>query len=404
MKIVLIIGDGMADRAVEALGFKTPLQVTEHRNLDALVRNGSSGTMDTIDAGVAPGSDTAHLALLGHNPYEIYSGRGPFEAAGVGIEVRPGDVAFRANFSTVDANNIVIDRRAGRIKDRTAELAKDLNMKIAGVQIICRESTGHRAALVLRGKGLGHNLSDTDPHKLGEKVKTAKALDKRSAKAAKVLNEFMKRSRAILETHPVNIERKKQGLPPANSLLTRGVGVVPTIEKFEEKYGIKGSCVCGTGLIAGVMRACGLETILVPKGGDLDSDLIAKANHAISLLKTNEFCLLHVKGTDNRSHDGDVEGKKKMIGKLDEMIGFLTTNLKEDAVFAVCADHSTPLEVRDHTADPVPLCISGRQVRKDGVQRYDEISCSKGALGRIKGTRLIHILLDLAGKSKLYGA
>lgn len=404
MKIVLIIGDGMADRAVEALGFKTPLQVTGHRNLDALVRNGSSGTMDTIDAGVAPGSDTAHLALLGYNPYEIYTGRGPFEAAGVGIEVRPGDVAFRANFSTVDENDVVTDRRAGRIKDRTSELAKDLNMKIAGVQIICRESTGHRAALVLRGKGLGHNLSDTDPHKLGEKVKTAKALDKRSAKAAKVLNEFMKRSRAILETHPVNIERKKQGLPPANRLLTRGVGIVPAIPKFEEKYGIKGSCVCGTGLIAGVMRACGLETILVPKGGDLDSDLIAKANHAISLLKTNDFCLLHVKGTDNRSHDGDVEGKKKMIGKLDEMIGFLTANLKEDAVFAVCADHSTPLEVRDHTADPVPLCISGRQVRKDGVERYDEISCARGALGRIKGTRLIHILLDLAGKSKLYGA
>jgi len=404
MKIVLIIGDGMADRAVEALGFKTPLQVTGHKNLDALVRNGSSGTMDTIEAGVRPGSDTAHLALLGYDPYAIYSGRGPFEAAGVGLDVRPGDVAFRANFATVDANDVVIDRRAGRIKDGTAELAKVLNMKISGVEILCKESTGHRAAIIIRGKGLGHNVSDTDPHKLGEKIKVSKALDKKAAKTAKVLNEFMKRSRKILENHPVNLERKKQGLPPANSLLTRGVGVAPTIEKFEERYGIKGSCVCGTGLISGVMRTCGLETILVPKGGDLDSDLIAKANHAISLLRTNDFCLVHVKGTDNRSHDGDVEGKKKMIGLIDEMIGFLRENLKEDVVYAVCADHSTPLEVKDHTADPVPLCISGRQVRKDGVQSYDEISCSKGALGRIRGGRLIHILLDLAGKSKLYGA
>lgn len=165
-KILLIIFDGLGDRPVTELGHKTPLEAAPKPNLDWFAANGMNGLLDPIGPGVRPGSDTSHLALFGYDPHDVYTGRGPFEAAGVGLKLQKGDVAFRCNFASVDADLVLTDRRAGRIKEGTAELAASLNgMKLGRHRVLFKEGTEHRAVLVLRGKGLSAQVTDTDPHK-----------------------------------------------------------------------------------------------------------------------------------------------------------------------------------------------------------------------------------------------
>ena len=402
MKALLIICDGVGGRPTKELKGKTSLQAAKHKNLDLLSKNGSTGIMDIIRPGIRPGSDTAHLALLGYDPYETYTGRGPFEASGIGMDVLEGDVAFRCNFATVK-NGKIIDRRAGRDDHGLEEIAEELTMNIGGIDIIFKHSVAHRGALLLRGPGISDKVTDTDPHEDMAKTKEPVALEKEALRTAEILKEYLEKTQELLEQHRINKERVKKGMLPANILLLRGPGLAPKIESFEEKYGIKGGCVTATGLIAGVTKLCGLETKLV-KGGDLDSDLGAKADLAIDMLKEKDFCLLHVKGCDNRSHDGDAKGKVRMIEKIDVMIGKLAKELPKDTIIAVCADHTTPLEFKNHTADPVPLLIAGSTMRKDRTKAYDEIECASGAIGRIRGKDLLPILLDLIGKNKLFGA
>jgi len=234
--------DGVSDRPVNG---KTPLSVAKTPNLDKFAEIGINGIMDTIAPGIRPGSDTSHLALLGYDPYKYYSGRGPIEAAGVGIDVRPGDIAFRINFATVEGkgsifDKVVVDRRAGRIQN-TEDLIQSIRDSVKlSVEFIIERGTGHRAALVLRGKKLSHKITDTDPKVTGKKVKVCKALsdDEDAVETAEIVNEFMQKAHEILENHPLNIERAKKGLPKANALLLRGVGVMPEIPSFEEKFGL----------------------------------------------------------------------------------------------------------------------------------------------------------------------
>src|SRR5512146_136596 len=208
-KILLIVLDGASDRPI---GGKTPLAEADKPNLDALAYGGINGIMDTVGPGIRPGSDTSHLALLGYDPYKYYTGRGPFEAAGVGIDVKGGDIAFRVNFATVE-NGLVMDRRAGRISD-TDELAKVINekVKVPGVDIIFKRSTGHRAALVLRGKGLSPALTDTDPKKEGNPIKECHATNDtpEAKRTADIVNSISKQVVSLLDGMPVNQERRKQ--------------------------------------------------------------------------------------------------------------------------------------------------------------------------------------------------
>src|SRR5690242_2866319 len=200
---LLLIGDGLGDRPVPELGGQTPLEYARTPTLDALVREGEAGLMDPIAPGVRGGSDTGHLALLGYDPYQYYTGRGPFEAMGIGLPVQRGDISFRCNFSTVDDNMIVRDRRAGRIIEGTADLARLLNeMQIEDVTCLFKESVAHRAALVFHGPGLGAHVTDVDPHADGERIHEArpsKEGDPESAKTARILNEFVRRSYELLK-------------------------------------------------------------------------------------------------------------------------------------------------------------------------------------------------------------
>jgi 2,3-bisphosphoglycerate-independent phosphoglycerate mutase len=216
----------MADRPLEELGNKTPLEAAKTPKMDHMSQLGVNGIMDPIKPGIRAGSDTAHLSILGYDPYTVYTGRGPFEAAGVGVDVMPGDIAFRCNFSTASADGIITDRRAGRIREGTDELADTLNSieLEEDVEVIFKESTGHRAVLVLRGKGLSDQVSDADPKHDGKKFKEVFGLDGslEADATAVILNKVIKKSYELLKDHPVNIERMENGDNPANIILPRG--------------------------------------------------------------------------------------------------------------------------------------------------------------------------------------
>jgi 2,3-bisphosphoglycerate-independent phosphoglycerate mutase len=402
-KLLIIVMDGASDRPLNGT---TPLARADTPNLDALAYGGINGIMDTVGVGIRPGSDVSHLAILGYDPYRYYTGRGPLEAAGVRIDLRHGDVAFRCNFATVE-NGIVRDRRAGRIQD-TDELASAIEekVKVSGVEIIFRRSTGHRAALVLRGKGLSPDITDTDPHKAGRRLEECRpTTDSPEAKhTAEVVNSVSKQVIEVLDHHPVNVARKKQGLLPGNAILIRGAGSTPDIPDFSGKYGMKGMVIASPGLIIGIGKLCGMEC--QPVGGmDIElSGSIAdeKIDKAVSALRTHDFVLVNVKGADEAGHDGDFDRKAMFFQEMD--VSFKRLLHLPDVLVIVTADHSTPVTIRSHSADPVPIVIHGAGVRIDEVDRYDELIAYKGGLTRIKGLDVMPIALDLLGKTKKFGA
>ncbi len=404
MKVMLIILDGMGDRPSEKLEGKTPLEAARTPNMNALARMGINGMMDPIAPGIRAGSDTAHLSILGYDPYEVYTGRGPFEAAGEGLELKPGDVAFRCNFATVDDDMNVTDRRAGRIKEGTKELAKMLDgLKIEGVKVIFKESVEHRAVLVLRGEGLSPNVSDVDPHTLGP-IHESKALSEDAEKTARIVNAFVRLSNQLLKDHPVNKERVKKGLPPANIVLPRGAGMVPHLKSIEERYGIKAGAIAGVSIVKGVCRLAGMEIIDVEGAmGTKDSDFNAKVEAGLKYLEKGDMVLINMKAPDLFSHDGDFVGKKRIIERIDKAMAPLKDVLG-DVIVAITADHSTPCDVMDHSGDPVPLLIAGKGVRTDNVKSFGERNAARGGLCRIKGNDLLNILLQLAGLSEKFGA
>jgi 2,3-bisphosphoglycerate-independent phosphoglycerate mutase len=406
-KILLLIFDGLGDRPIPELARQTPLQTARKEHLDWFAENGVNGLMDPIAPGVKPGSDTSHLALFGYDSLAVYTGRGPFEAAGVGIPVRRGDIAFRCNLATVDSNMRVMDRRAGRIKDGTHDLAAALDglQLDGGVRVLFRAGTEHRAALVLRGAGLSPHVTDSDPHEEGAVVASVAATESDGGATAHAVNAFTRECFRILKDHPVNMERATAGLPPANMVLLRGAGIVPDLEPIGERFHLKAAGIAGVGLIKGICRAVGMDVLEVAGAtGGLDTDMVAKASAALEALKTYDLVAVNVKAPDVCGHDGLANEKVRTIERIDAMMATLKIGLGPEVVLAATADHSTPVMLKDHSADPVPVLIFGEGVRVDDVQKFDEISAAKGGLGRIRGLDLLPILLDLAGRSEKFGA
>ncbi len=405
-KILIVVMDGLGDRAVKELEYRTPLQAASRPNLDWFAQNGTSGCMDVIGPGIRPGSDTSHLALLGYDPFQVYTGRGPFEAAGVGLVGGKGDIAFRCNFATVDTKMNVLDRRAGRIKEPdTSDLVRALDgLEVNGFKAIVKEATEHRAVLLLRGEGLDPRVTDADPHAVA-RVQTSKPMAPGAERTAEAVNNFVRRSYEILDAHPVNVRRRKDGLPPANVLLPRGGGSFPDVEPFEKKYGMSASCVAGVSLVKGICRVCGMDVVDAPGAtGGRDTDMISKARTALRELERKDLVLMNVKAPDIVSHDGNARAKVEIIERLDVMAGVLRDGRPEGTVIAFCADHCTPVSRMDHSGDPVPLTIYSETSIKDGVRSYDEVSCASGALGRLRGRDLLPILLDKADRSEKFGA
>ncbi|MDR0900774.1 MAG: 2,3-bisphosphoglycerate-independent phosphoglycerate mutase, partial [Methanobrevibacter sp.] len=343
MKGIILIMDGLGDRPLKELNNKTPLEGANTPYMDKLAKNGINGLMDSIKPGIIPGSDTAHISILGYDPYKVYTGRGPFEASGVGMDVKPGDIAFRCNFSTADENQIITDRRAGRIRDGTKEIIATLNeMKIDGyeddIEILFKESTGHRAVLVLRSKqgnksnqgnqsiqGLSDAVTDSDPKKEGKPPKTVKPTDdtEEAKRTADILNKIIAKSYKLLKDHPVNKERIKNNESPANIIIPRGAGAVPEVEPLNEKYNLKSACIAETGLIMGIARFAGMDIIEVEGAtGGTDTNL----NNIIGTIATeikgkdHNFFLINIDGADEAGHDGNAEEKLEFIEKVDKIV------------------------------------------------------------------------------------
>lgn len=400
----MLILDGVGDRKVEQLDGRTPLEAADTPNLDHFATTGENGLMDTISPGIRPGSDTGHLSLLGYDPFEVYRGRGPFEAAGAGIELEPEDVAFRCNFATLE-NGDIVDRRAGRIKDGRKELADVISEIDLGVEFHFQETVEHRCVLVLKGPGFGGDVSDVDPHEPEAEFHEAVPLvdSEDNIRTAEILNEFTMKSIEALSDHPVNKERERKGKQPANIILPRGGGKVPDLRSLEETQGLKGAAISGITLVRGVCALADMDLIEVPEAtGGLDTDVDPIVDSAMTALEENDLVMVNIKGCDLAGHDGLPRQKIDFIEKIDSSLEPLK-GLK-GTYLAITGDHSTPVTIKEHSADPLPLTIWGQDVRTDDVKKYHERACSKGGLHRIRGKELLPVLKDLADMAEKFGA
>jgi 2,3-bisphosphoglycerate-independent phosphoglycerate mutase len=406
-KIIMLVSDGLGDRPSARLEHKTPLQAASTPNLDELSVSSSLGLVYPIAPGVTPGSDTSHLALFGLDPYIYYRGRGPFEALGADMDLGPGDLAFRGNFATVDDNFMVLDRRAGRELPEAPDLVSYLNerLKIQGVRVALRHTTEHRFALVIREAGREAEVTDTDPHVTGERILPCKPKNAspESARMAAVVNSITAEAHTLLESHPLNEKRKKDGRQKANAILLRGGGTLSELPGVPVRYSLSAACISGTAVIRGICKALQIETPRVAGvTGDSKTDIKAKARAVIRALDEKDFVFVHFKATDAAGHDKNPELKVTMVEKLDQLVGEIMNGLKGNEVFAVTADHSTPVDLGEHSADPVPLLISAPDVFADGG-RFTESAAAFGHIGRLRGLDLMGVLLNQANRVEKFG-
>ena len=399
--IILLIMDGLGDRPNQELGNKTALQAATRPNLNRLASNGTTGLMSPVSFGIRAGSDTSHLSILGYDPIKYYTGRGPFEALGLGIELKSGDIAFRANYATVKDGKI-IDRRAGRVKD-TDSLSSDLETEIDGVKFIVKSGVEHRAAVVMRGKNLSDRITETDPHSVNSPPEFARALDHDAQFTADVINKFLTRSRKILENHEFNKKLISIGKLPANEIMLRGAGKIPEIPSFKEKYGMNAACISGTPLIRGIAGLAGFTNIRVEgMNGRVDTNYKNIISAAVSALDKYDFILINIKGTDIAGHDRKPELKKYVIEQVDSVIGPLLERL-DNTLIVVTGDHSTPCSYGDHTGDPVPVMFATNGIINDNVRCFDELSVSTGYY-KITSNDIMPIIMSYSDRAEKYGA
>lgn len=406
----MAIADGIGDRPNAELKDLTPLQYAETPNLDYISRNGVSGIMDLVRPGVPVGTDMGHLILFGYDAKD-YPGRGPIEALGVQVDLEPGDVVFRCNFATIDEKGIVLDRRAQRIREGTEQLAASLNgMDLGnGITAYFKAATEHRAVLILRGENLSADISDTDPLAPNDGKKYRLAIPTKeyadAKRTAEAINHFLEKAHDILKHHKINKERESQGLLPANFILTRGSGILKNLPSIYEKKGIRSSCIAGEGTVLGVAKLAGYERVTdVSFTGNLDTNYHLKAKCALKESKAMDITYVHLKAPDIYGHDNKPLKKVEAIELFDKLVGRLLEDLGEDTYIVLAADHSTPCEIGEHTGEPVPVAIYGPNLRVDHVEKYNEIDCAHGGLGRLTGSDFISTLYDLMGFSKKLGS
>ena len=402
---LLLIIDGVADRPVRALGGRTPLEAAEIPVLDRLAKEGQCGLADPVAPGVVPDTAAGSLALFGQSPLAMK--RGPVEALGAGIELSPEDIALRGNFASLDKRGRVIDRRAGRIREGAAELARAIDRiplpgSLARVEVRVESSTEHRLAIVLRGKNLSSAVVGSDPGDGSEgslplTPRPADSDDERAVYTAQVLSIFEEKVRSKLAKHPVNRKRSAKGLPPANAILTRGAGHVHRLIPLEESgIPLRLSCISGDGTVLGLAGWLGAHNITSPAmTANLDTDLGVKVKLALESLKQDDLVILHIKGADIAAHDRRPELKVAFLEKLDAHLKELLAQHKDPVRIAVASDHATLSESGQHVADPLPVVIWGEGLKADDVEAFNEKSMPGGSLGRFPLQLLLGRLFNL---------
>lgn len=380
-KCLLILGDGMADEPIEALGGLSPLEYASTPNMDTIARNGRMGMLETVPPGFEPGSDVANLSVLGYDPALYYTGRGPLEAASMGVALAAGDIAYRCNLVTV-RDGVMEDFSAGHISSSEGkELFTSLQNELDGVTLY--PGISYRNLLVFHH---GSGASSTPPHDIvGQPIRSYLP----TGADADILRHCMEVSAEVFADHPVNLKRIGKGQSPATSIWPWSGGKTPTIPSFEERYGRSGGMISAVDLLFGIARIAQMEVITVPGAtGYLDTDYEAKIRYALSALEDLDFVYVHVEAPDEAGHLGSLEEKVKAIERLDEVIGIALAEF--DGIIAVLPDHPTPLRVKTHTSDPVPFAVLGKGQDESGS--YSEREAEKGSYGLIRGPELLPLL------------
>jgi len=396
VKLIIIVGDGMADEPLEALQGQTPLEFAQTPHIDDMVRSGSIGQFYAIKPGIKVDSDAAHLAMLGQDVNLSFSNRGAYEALGAGLALGPADVGFRVNFATIDNQFVLLDGRAGRIRDEAKELEHAVNdtVELDAVSFDFRQTLGFKGAFVLRDDSFSVDVSLPTQYAVGRQIWARPANGSSQAlHTAETINEFMVKTNEVLKEHPINLRRITDQKPPANVVMPWAAGQISRLNPTVRKYG-KGLCVAAAPVIKGVCKYSGMDLVDVPGAtGEYDTDTIAKGKIALENLGNYDIVLIHIEGTDEASHDGNVEGKLMIIEKIDAMVGLLLehTDIAQTR-FALLSDHGSSCVTHDHMTTEVPIAVYGVGVKADRVQHYDEKSASQGRLNTLFGKQLMAFL------------
>ncbi len=395
MKRIIILGDGMADHAIERLGGKTPLQYADKPMMDMLAREGRCGRLVTVPEGFPPGSEVANTAILGYDLNKVYEGRGPLEAASIGYEMEPDDLALRCNLITIEDGKI-ITHNGGNLQTEDARVLIDyLNENLGNdrVKFVC--GIQYRHLLIIKGGSKDINCAPPHDHP-GEEWN--KLLVTGEEKTAKLINDLIVRSQELLSKHPYNIEKARRGERQANSIWPWSGGYRPKMETISALFPqVKsGTVISAVDLIKGIGHYAGLKIVDVPGATGLaDTNYEGKAQAAIEALKTDDFVFVHVEATDEAGHDGDLDLKLKAINYLDQrLIRPIYEAVKDqDVCIAVLPDHPTPVEMRIHVNEPVPFLIWHKGIEADDVTTYDEVACVRGGYGLLKLQEFINTLM-----------
>ena len=392
-KLALIVLDGLGDLATKEQGEQTPLEAARTPNLDALVADGvAQGRMTPVAPGITPGSGPGHLALFGYDPLEFQVGRGVIEALGLGLELKAGDIAARANFCTLDGKGIVTDRRAGRLETEVCEeLCQLLSRKVKKVgdaEVIIKPGKGHRFVVIFRGKGLEGPLTDADPHREGALVPKVEPINKKpvkAKKAAKLVAEFYNAALPVLA-------KKK----PANGFLLRGIAHQPVIPLFEERYKLKPACIAVYPMYKGLAQLVGMTKLEGPQ------TIAEQFERYLAEYDQYDFFFIHYKYTDMHGEDGNFDAKKKAIEDFDAALPILLR--KKPDVLAITGDHSTPCAVKGHSWHPQPVLLHSSLCGSDKLERFTETGANLGSLGIFEAKYLIRLMQANAKMFDKFGA
>ena len=393
MKYIVILGDGMADEPLEALGGKTPLETANIPTMDLLAGMGEMGMVQNVPEGMSPGSDVANLSVMGYNPKESYSGRSPLEALSIGIDMEPDDIVFRCNIVTLSdegdyPEKTIVDHSSGEISTAEAdELMQTIRENFNSDEFQFYTGTSYRHIMVWKH---GRLVALEPPHD-----HLTDAAGPWLPKEA-VLREFMQKSFDLLNNHPVNLARAAQGKNKANSLWYWGAGTKPSLRNFEEKTGLKGAMVSAVDLLKGIAVGTGMKVCEVAGAtGSIDTNWEGKAQAAVdALLKDGcDFAYVHLEAPDEMGHQGLVEEKVTSIAYLDSRviapIKKAMEEAGEDFRMLILPDHPTPIRVRTHTAQPVPYVLYDSTRQRKGVARYTEAEAAATGIFEPEGYKLM---------------
>lgn len=401
MKHIIILGDGMADWPVPSLGGKTLLQAARTPNMDNLARMGRTGKLITVAPEFHPGSEVANMSVMGYNLPRVYEGRGPLEAASIGIDLKPGEMAMRCNLVCIEGD-IIKNHSAGHITTEEADvLIKFLQEQLGDERIHFYTGVQYRHLLVV--KGGDKRLGCTPPHDVPLKPFRPLLIKPECPEAqetADLLNDLILRSQALLNNHPVNLKRMAEGKDPANSIWPWSPGYRPQMERLSDRFPQikRGAVISAVDLINGIGYYAGLRRINVEGATGLyDTNYENKVSAALEALRTDDFVYLHIEASDEAGHEGDVPLKIMTIENLDKrVVGPIYQAIKdwnEPVAIAVLPDHPTPCELRTHTAEPVPFLIWYPGITPDEVQTFDEVAALQGSYGLMKEDEFINAFM-----------